>query len=303
MKVLIADKMSLKAEETLVGLGYEVVLGFQQETSIETLIVDADALIVRSATTVTRELMALAPNLKVIGRAGVGIDNIDTVAAKEKGIVVMNTPLANTISTAEHTLALLFALARHVPQANQSAHAGKWEKSLFTGVELQGKTYGVVGLGNIGKAVAVRALALGMKVLAFDPHTSNEVKGVEKVDLDSLCQQADFISLHCLLTDETKHLFNQARFAQLKPGARFINTARGGLVDVTALLQAIDNEVIAGAALDVFEDEPNIDAGLLAQPKVILTPHISASTTDAQINVAVEIASKVADFLKTRQVA
>lgn len=297
MKVLVADKMSLKADEVLRNLGFEVVLGFQSETPIDELIVDADALIVRSATTVTADLMAKAKQLKVIGRAGVGIDNIDTSAAKDLGIAVMNTPLANTISTAEQTLALLFAVARHIPQANESAHQGKWDKSQFTGVELFGKTYGIIGFGNIGKAVACRAIALGMNVLVYDPMTTNEVKGAKKVSLDELCKEADFISLHCVLTEETKHLFNAERFAKLKKGVRFINTARGGLVDSKALVAAINNGTVAGAALDVFENEPTIEPHLIDEPRIILTPHISASTSDAQVNVAVEIANKVADFL------
>lgn len=297
MKILIADKMSLQANEVLQNLGFEVILGFQQNTPIEYLITDVDALIVRSATTVTADLIGKAQNLKVIGRAGVGIDNIDTEAAKNRGIAVMNTPLANTISTAEQTLALLFALARHIPQANESAHQGKWDKSQFTGVELNGKTYGIVGFGNIGKAVACRALALGLKVIVYDPLTNNDVKGIEKVDLDTLCQEADFISLHCILTPDTKYLFNAERFSKLKKGVRFINTARGGLVDSQALVDAIEKGIVAGAALDVFENEPNIEAHLLAEPRVILTPHISASTSDAQVNVAVEIANKIADFL------
>lgn len=301
MKILIADKMSLQADEVLKGLGFEVVLGFQSDTPIEELITDADALIVRSATTVTPELMAKAPKLKVIGRAGVGIDNIDTEAAKNRGIAVMNTPLANTISTAEQTLALLFAVARHVPQANESTHQGKWEKSQFTGVELFGKTYGIIGFGNIGKAVACRAVALGMKVLVHDPMSTNEVKGATKVSLDELCQNADFISLHCSLNEETKHLFNAERFAKLKKGVRFINTARGGLVDSKALVEAINNGIVAGAALDVFENEPTVEQHLLDEPRVILTPHTSASTSDAQVNVAVEIANKVADFLGNKQ--
>lgn len=297
MKVLVADKMSLKADEVLRNLGFEVVLGFQSETPIDELIVDADALIVRSATTVTADLMAKAKQLKVIGRAGVGIDNIDTSAAKDLSIAVMNTPLANTISTAEQTLALLFAVARHIPQANESAHQGKWDKSQFTGVELFGKTYGIIGFGNIGKAVACRAIALGMNVLVYDPMTTNEVKGAKKVSLDELCKEADFISLHCVLTEETKHLFNAERFAKLKKGVRFINTARGGLVDSKALVAAINNGTVAGAALDVFENEPTIEPHLIDEPRIILTPHISASTSDAQVNVAVEIANKVADFL------
>ena len=300
-KVLIADALSPRAVEIFKERGVEVDMkvGLPPD-ELKKIIGDYDGLAVRSATKVTRPLMERAAKLKVIGRAGIGVDNIDVPAATQRGIVVMNTPFGNSITTAEHAIALMFALAREIPAADQSTQAGKWEKSRFMGVELFGKTLGVVGCGNIGSIVADRALGLKMKVVAYDPYLSPEravTLGVEKVELDELFQRADFITLHTPLTDATRNLIDAKAIARMKKGVRIINCARGGLVVEADLKAALDSGQIAGAALDVFPVEPAKENALFGHPHVVATPHLGAATSEAQENVALQIAEQMSDFL------
>ncbi|HSB10551.1 MAG TPA: phosphoglycerate dehydrogenase [Blastocatellia bacterium] len=266
------------------------------------IIGDYDALIVRSKTRVTVDLIERARALRVIGRAGTGVDNIDVSAATRRGVVVMNAAAGNTVTTAEHTMAMLLSLARQIPQAASSTKAGRWEKNRFLGVELMGKILGVVGLGRIGAAVAERARAFGMSVLGYDPYFTREAAGelgVEMVALNDLLARADFITLHTPLTDETRGIIDEAAIDRMKPGVRLINCARGGLIDERALVNAIRSGKVAGAALDVFEQEPTpADNPLLALDEVIATPHLGASTTEAQLGVATMIAEQVLDYLK-----
>ena len=261
---------------------------------------DADALIVRSATKVTRELIDAAPRLRVIARAGTGVDNVDVPAATARGIVVMNAPGANSVSVAEHAMGLILSLARPVPAADASMKAGKWEKSKFAGAEIRSKTLGLVGLGKVGQEVANRAHAFEMNVVAHDPFISQQVAndlGVELVSLDDLCARADYISLHLPALPSTKHIFNAERFAKCKKGTRIINTARGELIDAAALADAIEQGQVAGAGLDVFDPEPPKDWRLPQMPQVVATPHIAASTKEAQEQVGEETAAAVRDFL------
>jgi D-3-phosphoglycerate dehydrogenase len=264
---------------------------------------DYDALIVRSKTRVTADLIERAQNLRVVGRAGTGVDNIDVAAATRRGIVVMNAAAGNTVTTAEHTMAMLMALARQIPQAVVSTKAGKWEKNRFLGVELKGKTLGIIGLGRIGAAVAERSRAFGMTIIACDPYFTPEVArelGFEMVSLDELFARSDFITLHTPLTEETKGLIDAAAIAKMKPGVRIVNCARGGLIDEQALAEAIEAGKVAGAALDVFAQEPTpADNRLLALDQVITTPHLGASTQEAQLGVATMIAEQVLDYLKS----
>jgi D-3-phosphoglycerate dehydrogenase / 2-oxoglutarate reductase len=266
------------------------------------LIPEYDALVVRSETKVTKDVIAVAKNLKVIGRAGVGVDNIDVEAATQKGIIVLNAPEGNTIAATEHTVAMMLALARNVPQAYCSLQNGLWERSKFTGVEVRGKTLGILGLGRIGSGVAKRALALEMKIIAYDPFIraeQAEALGVELADLDDVFARADFITLHLPLTTDTRKLINQTAFAKMKKGVRLINVARGGVIDEADLLAAIDQGIVAGAAIDVFEKEPVDPANpLLKSPKVIATPHLGASTAEAQVGVAVDVAHGVLAALR-----
>ena len=260
-----------------------------------------DAMIVRSRTTVTADLIEGAKRLKVIGRAGTGVDNIDVEAAGERGILVMNTPGANAMAAAEHTLAMMLGLARHLPQATESMRRGLWEKKKFLGVELYHQTLGIVGLGKIGSLVAERALAMKMKVLAFDPHIGPEAAkalGVEYVSLDELLSASDFITLHASLTEETQRLLNRETLAKTKPGVRIINCARGGLIEEEALVEALVSGRAAGAALDVFEHEPPAGSPLLAMENVIFTPHLGASSLQAQENVSLAMASQILDYLQ-----
>lgn len=261
---------------------------------------DFDGIAVRSTAKVTREVIAAAPNLKVVGRAGIGVDTVDVDAATAQGVIVMNTPFGNSITTAEHAIAMMFALARQIPQANESTHAGKWEKSKFMGVELYGKTLGVVGCGNIGGIVADRALGLKMTVVAYDPFLTPERAveiGVEKVELADLYRRADFITIHTPLNDKTRGLIDAAALAQMKKGVRIINCARGGIVVEKDLKAALDSGHVAGAALDVFEVEPAKDSPFFGHPNVVCTPHLGASTTEAQVNVAIQVAEQMSDFL------
>ena len=302
-KVLISDDLSPRAAEILAARGIEVDMlpGIGAE-ELKTRIADYDGLAVRSATKVTADLLSHAPELKIIGRAGIGVDNIDVAAATSRGIVVMNTPYGNSTTAAEHAIAMLFALCRQIPSADRSTQAGKWEKSRFMGVELTGKTLGVIGCGNVGASVAVRALGLRMKVVAYDPFLSAERAidlGVEKVTLDELLAGADFVTLHTPLTDATKNLIDAAALAKTKRGVRLVNCARGGLVVEEDLAAALDSGHVAGAAVDVFVEEPARKNPLFGRDNVVATPHLGAATTEAQENVAVQIAEQMADFLLT----
>ena len=254
----------------------------------------------------TAELLAAADALKVVGRAGIGVDNIDVPAATERGIVVMNTPYGNAITAAEHTIAMMFALARQIPAADRSTQAGKWEKSRFMGVELSGKTLGIIGCGNIGAIVADRAQGLKMRVVAYDPFLSPERAvelGVERVSLDELLGRADFITLHTPLTDATRNIIDAAAIAKMKRGVRIINCARGGLVVEEDLAAALDSGQVAGAAVDVFVEEPARQNPLFGRDNFVATPHLGAATTEAQENVALQIAEQMADFLLTGAVS
>ncbi len=302
-KVLIADKMSESATEVFRarGIDVDVVTGLKPEELIER-IGAYDGLAIRSATKVTPEVIAAAKNLKAVGRAGIGVDNIDLPAATQRGIVVMNTPGGNSITTAEHTIAMLFALARQIPAADRSTQAGKWEKSRFMGVELTGKTIGIIGCGNIGSIVAERAMALRMRVIAFDPFLSADRArdlNIEKVTLDELLARADFITLHVPMTDQTRGIINAAALSKTKRGVRIINCARGGLVVEADLKAAIESGHVAGAALDVFTEEPARDNPLFGMEQIVATPHLGAATTEAQEKVAVEIAEQISDYLLT----
>jgi D-3-phosphoglycerate dehydrogenase len=302
-KVLIADKMSPRAAEIFKerDVDVDVITGLDRDELIK-IIDQYDGLAVRSSTKATPPVLEAATNLKVIGRAGIGVDNIDLPTATAKGVVVMNTPFGNSITTAEHAIAMMFALARQIPEANASTHAGKWEKSRFMGQELTGKTLGVIGCGNIGSIAATRGLGLKMKVVAFDPFLTQEHAveiGVEKVELDTLLQRADFITLHTPLTDKTRNILDASALAKCKPGVNIINCARGGLIDEAALKDALESGHVAGAALDVFADEPAKENPLFGMENVVCTPHLGASTSEAQENVALQVAEQMADFLMT----
>jgi D-3-phosphoglycerate dehydrogenase len=300
-KVLISDDLSPRAVEIFRerGVDVDMKVGLKPD-ELKAIIGDYDGLAIRSATKVTKEILEAAHGLKVVGRAGIGVDNVDIPAATARGVVVMNTPFGNSITTAEHAIALMFALARDIPQANASTHAGKWEKSRFMGVELTGKILGVIGCGNIGSIVADRALGLKMRVIAFDPFLTPERAldiGVEKVELNDLLSRSDFITLHTPLTDQTRGVIDAKALALTKPGIRIINCARGGLIDEVALKAAIESGHVAGAALDVFAVEPAKENDLFALEQVICTPHLGASTNEAQENVALQVAEQMADFL------
>ncbi|MDP4063074.1 D-3-phosphoglycerate dehydrogenase [Rhodobacteraceae bacterium LE17] len=304
-KVLVSDKLSETAVQIFRDRGIEVdfdpSIG-KDKDKLLSVIDQYDGLAIRSATKATEKIINAASNLKVIGRAGIGVDNIDRAAASKKGVIVMNTPFGNMITTAEHAIAMMFAVARQIPEASASTHAGKWEKSKFMGVELTGKTLGVIGAGNIGGIVCERALGLKMKVVAYDPFLSQERAeklGVQKVDLDELLAWADFITLHVPKTEQTSNILNAEAIAKMKPGVRVINCARGGLVDEVALAEALKSGHVAGAAFDVFEVEPATDSPLFNLPNVVCTPHLGAATTEAQENVAVQVAEQMSDYLLT----
>ncbi|MCW5687958.1 MAG: phosphoglycerate dehydrogenase, partial [Pseudolabrys sp.] len=278
---------------------FQPALGKDKDKLAE-IIGNYDGLAIRSATKVTPKILENAKNLRVIGRAGIGVDNVDIPAATAKGIIVMNTPFGNSITTAEHAISLMLALARQIPEADRSTQAGKWEKNKFMGVEITAKTLGVIGCGNIGSIAADRALGLRMKVIAFDPYLSPERAidiGVEKVELDELLRRADFITLHTPLTDKTRNILDATALNKTKKGVRIINCARGGLVDENALRAALDSGHVAGAAFDVFVTEPATENVLFGHPNVICTPHLGASTTEAQENVALQVAEQMADYL------
>jgi D-3-phosphoglycerate dehydrogenase len=304
-KVLISDKLSETAVQIFKDRGldvtFEPALG-KDKDKLLSMIGEFDGLAIRSATKVTEKIIAEAHNLKVIGRAGIGVDNVDIPAATAKGIIVMNTPFGNSITTAEHAIAMMFAVARQIPAADASTQAGKWEKSRFMGVELTSKTLGVIGCGNIGAIVATRGLGLSMRVIAFDPFLSEERArdlGVEKVDLETLLKRADFITLHTPLTDKTRNIINAEALHKMKPTAYLVNCARGGLVDEAALREALDQGKLAGAAIDVFENEPATDNVLFGAQNLVCTPHLGASTSEAQENVALQVAEQIADYLLT----
>ncbi|MBL4907035.1 MAG: phosphoglycerate dehydrogenase [Sneathiella sp.] len=301
VKVLISDKMSPKAAEIFRERGVEVdeISGMTPE-ELKACIGEYDGLAIRSSTKATAEIIQAATNLKVIGRAGIGVDNVDTPAATAAGVCVMNTPFGNAITTAEHAIAMMFSLSRHIPAANASTQAGKWEKSKFMGVELYGKTLGVIGCGNIGSIVADRAVALKMKVVAFDPFLSPERAvelGVEKVELDELFARADYISLHTPITDSTRNIINAANIAKMKKGVRIINCARGGLIVEEDLKAALISGHVAGAAVDVYAVEPAKENILFNLDNVVCTPHLGASTNEAQVNVAIQVAEQMSDYL------
>ena len=300
-KVLISDQMDPMAAEIFRAKGVEVdeKTGLSKDELIA-IINDYDGLAIRSSTKVTKEILEAAPNLKVIGRAGIGVDNVDIPAATAKGVVVMNTPFGNSITTAEHAIALMFALARELPAADNSTQAGKWEKNRFMGVELTNKTLGLIGAGNIGSIVADRALGLRMKVIAYDPFLSPERAidlGIEKVELNDLLARADFITLHTPLTDQTRNILSRENLAKARKGVRIINCARGGLIDEAALKEMLESGHVAGAALDVFTQEPAKENPLFGTANLVATPHLGASTTEAQVNVAIQVAEQMADFL------
>lgn len=301
--VLIADSVDPAAVELLrQAPGFTVTApGGMARADVLAAIPSADALIIRSATTADAELLAAAPRLKVVARAGVGVDNVDLPSATRQGIVVMNTPDGNTIATAEHALGLLLALARHIPDSEISMRGGRWDRKAFMGVELRGKTLGIIGFGRIGRAVAKRALAFEMTVITADPYILADVAadfGVELVDLDTLYARADFITLHSVITDETRGMINAASLAKMKRGVRIVNAARGALIDERALADAIVSGQVAGAALDVYSAEPPpVDHPLVGLSGVVHTPHLAASTADAQINVAIDAAHLVLDAL------
>ncbi len=302
-KVLISDKLSQRAVDIFKDNGIDVDFkpGLSKEELLE-IIDQYDGLAIRSATKVTEKVLENAKNLKVVGRAGIGVDNVDVPKATASGVIVMNTPFGNSITTAEHAIAMMFALARQIPQANESTQQGKWEKSKFMGVELTSKTLGIIGCGNIGGIAASRAIGLKMKVIAFDPFLTPERAleiGVEKVELDELLKRSDFISLHTPLTEKTKNIIGADAFPKMKDGIRIINCARGGLIDEAALKEALDSGKVAGAALDVFEEEPAKENILFGHPNVICTPHLGAATSEAQENVALQVAEQMSDYLNT----
>jgi D-3-phosphoglycerate dehydrogenase len=302
-KVLISDAISSAAVQIFKDRGidvtYEPTLGKDKDKLAE-MIGAFDGLAIRSATKVTAKIIERATNLKVIGRAGIGVDNVDIPAASAKGIIVMNTPFGNSITTAEHAIALMFALAREIPAADASTQAGKWEKNRFMGVEITAKTLGIIGCGNIGSIVADRAIGLKMKVIAFDPFLTPERAmeiGVEKVELDELLHRADVITLHTPLTDKTRNIISAEALKKTKKGVRIINCARGGLVDEVALRAALDSGHVAGAAFDVFVEEPATSNVLFGHPNVVSTPHLGASTAEAQENVALQVAEQMSEYL------
>jgi D-3-phosphoglycerate dehydrogenase len=303
MRIVVADDLPASSLELLRAEAGWVVDARSGRTpeALAADLAEADAILVRSATKVDARLMDAAPKLRIIARAGTGVDNVDVAAASSRGILVVNAPGANSISVAEHACALMLALARSVPAADHAMKSAKWEKKRFLGTELRGKTLGIAGLGRIGQEVALRARAFGMRIVAHDPYISSELAaglGVELMSLDDICATADYLTLHLPSTAETRHLFDDGRFARCKAGIRLINTARGELVDELALRRAIESEIVGGAALDVFETEPPADWSLAQLPQVIATPHIAASTEEAQELVGIETAATVRDFLR-----
>ena len=306
-KVLISDKLSPAAVAIFRSRGIEVDMKTGlSPAELRAIIAEYDGLAIRSATKVTRELLDAAPNLKVVGRAGIGVDNVDVKSATAAGVVVMNTPYGNAITTAEHAIALMFALARQIPEASTSTKAGMWEKNRFMGVELTGKTLGLIGCGNIGSIVADRGIGLRMRVIAYDPYLTEKRAldlGVEKVELEDLLARAEIITLHTPLTESTRNVLSREALAKTRKGVRIINCARGGLVDEAALADAIKSGHVAGAALDVFKTEPATQSPLFGLENVVCTPHLGAATAEAQENVALQIAEQMSDYLTSGAVA
>ena len=306
-RVLISDKLSAAAVEIFRDRGIEVdVKTGLSPADLRAIIGNYDGLAIRSATKVTRELLDATDRLRVVGRAGIGVDNVDVKNATARGVVVMNTPNGNAITTAEHAIAMMFALARQIPEASTSTRAGKWEKNRFMGVELSSKVLGLIGCGNIGSIVADRAQGLHMRVVAYDPFLTEKRAvelGVEKVELDELLSRADIITLHTPLTEATRNILSKDAIARTKKGVRIINCARGGLIDEAALAEALKSGHVAGAALDVFETEPATDSPLFALENMVCTPHLGASTAEAQENVALQVAEQMSDFLLTGAVS
>ncbi len=307
-KVLVSDKLSPTAVQVFknnkIDVDYLPDVGKDKEKLLD-IISQYDGLAMRSATKVTAKIIAAATNLKVVGRAGIGVDNVDIPAATAKGIIVMNTPFGNSITTAEHAISMMLALARQIPEADASTRASKWEKSRFMGVEVTNKTFGLIGCGNIGSIAADRAQGLRMKVIAFDPFLTPERAidlGVEKVELDELLARADFISLHTPLIDATRNILDAEAFAKMKDGMRIINCARGGLIDEEALAEALKSGKVKGAALDVFLSEPAKENPLFDLPNVICTPHLGASTSEAQENVAIQVAEQLSAYLNDGEI-
>ena len=306
MKILISDKMSNKVEDVLnsKSIEYDIKTGLEPD-ELKSIIDDYDGILIRSATKLTADILENCSNLKVIGRAGVGVDNVDLDVATKNKILVMNTPLGNLEATAELTVGLMFSLFRHIHNANASTHEGKWEKAKFMGTELKGKTLGIVGFGNIGQRVAEICKVIGMQILTNSNSASNEVLnsfGAKKVSTEELLSSSDVLSLHTKLNDQTKNMLNKESIATMKNSSVIINCARGGLINESDLKDALNNDVIAGAAIDVYETEPATENVMFGTKNLLLTPHLGASSKEAQSNVAIDVANQVADFLKENKI-
>ena len=306
MKILISDKMSNKVEDVLKSksIDYDIKTGLEPN-ELKSIIDDYDGILIRSATKLTADILENCSNLKVIGRAGVGVDNVDLDVATKNKILVMNTPLGNLEATAELTVGLMFSLYRHIHNANSSTHEGKWEKAKFMGTELKGKTLGIVGFGNIGQRVAEICKVIGMQILTNSNSASDEVLnifGAKKVSTEELLSSSDVLSLHTKLNDQTKNMLNKESIATMKNSSVIINCARGGLINESDLKDALNNDVIAGAAIDVYETEPATENVMFGAKNLLLTPHLGASSKEAQSNVAIDIANQVADFLKENKI-
>ena len=306
MKILISDKMSDKVEDVLKSksIDYDIKTGMDPE-ELKSVIDQYDCILIRSATKLTSNILADCKNLKVVGRAGVGVDNVDLETATKNKILVMNTPLGNLEATAELTIGLMFSLYRHIHLANQSTHDGKWEKSKFMGTELKGKTLGIVGFGNIGQRVAEMASVIGMNIITNSNSASDEdlsKLGASKVSTEQLLTDSDIVSLHTKLNDDTKNMLNKTSIATMKPSAVIINCARGGLINEADLKDCLNNDVIAGAAIDVYEKEPATENVMFGAKNLLLTPHLGASSKEAQSNVAIDVANQVADYLKDNKI-
>ena len=306
MKILISDKMSDKVEDVLKSksIDYDIKTGMDPE-ELKSVIDQYDGILIRSATKLTSNILADCKNLKVVGRAGVGVDNVDLETATKNKILVMNTPLGNLEATAELTIGLMFSLYRHIHLANQSTHDGKWEKSKFMGTELKGKTLGIVGFGNIGQRVAEMASVIGMNIITNSNSASDEdlsKSGASKVSTEQLLTDSDIVSLHTKLNDDTKNMLNKTSIATMKSSAVIINCARGGLINEADLKDCLNNDVIAGAAIDVYEKEPATENVMFGAKNLLLTPHLGASSKEAQSNVAIDVANQVADYLKDNKI-
>ncbi len=306
MKILISDKMSNKVEDVLKSksIDYDIKTGLEPN-ELKLIIDNYDGILIRSATKLTADILENCSNLKVIGRAGVGVDNVDLDVATKNKILVMNTPLGNLEATAELTVGLMFSLYRHIHNANASTHEGKWEKAKFMGTELKGKTLGIVGFGNIGQRVAEICKVIGMQILTNSNSASDEVLnsfGAKKVSTEELISSSDVLSLHTKLNDQTKNMLNKESIATMKSSSVIINCARGGLINESDLKDALNNDVIAGAAIDVYEIEPATENVMFGSKNLLLTPHLGASSKEAQSNVAIDVANQVADFLKENKI-